>query len=458
MKYPNIEDIISSYQLPQNIKQKITQIAKHHIEKYKINNFSQIYEYVAELVDKFTVPWEEKNTVSLDQSTASSKRTLHEKITSNNSAETERLEEKIKKENTVSTNTSKDQLKKIFSESDITTQQIISVLLEKVPQFHIPQIAAADIIKNRTVQLLSSYFKYGRLQIPPRPIKHIKFDNKIDIHYAKRRYGGNPLAFLKEHEEFYAQLTRSQLEEIDRGLYAALLRKHQIQEAFELNLLLSTPLYRGHKTALEFFIAHKEKYHGLSRTELQKIDSGLYQKLLKEERLNQLILPKRNRWLHQSPLAYFLSQYEINKDISRTELRKRYCYLYNRLKKENQLSVAIPKKKGNNYHGYETPLAYFLAQSTTYQGLTRSQLQQKDMAMYMALWRAKQIEAAIPENHKNEKKPYRGFDTPLDYYLANQEKYVGISRTQLKIKDSGLHKALKKQNWLDQTFPSQISI
>ena len=80
------------------------------------------------------------------------------------------------------------------------------------------------------------------------------------------------------------------------------------------------------------------------------------------------------------------------------------------------------------------------------------------MAMYMALWRAKQIEAAIPENHKNEKKPYRGFDTPLDYYLANQEKYVGISRTQLKIKDSGLHKALKKQNWLDQTFPSQISI
>ena len=48
---------------------------------------------------------------------------------------------------------------------------------------------------------------------------------------------------------------------------------------------------------------------------------------------------------------------------------------------------------------------------------------------------------------------YRGFDSPLDYFLANPDKFRGLGRFQVYNLDRGLHKSLLRWGQMDEAIP-----
>ncbi|OYT40718.1 hypothetical protein B6U80_02465 [Candidatus Pacearchaeota archaeon ex4484_26] len=76
-----------------------------------------------------------------------------------------------------------------------------------------------------------------------------------------------------------------------------------------------------------------------------------------------------------------------------------------------------------------------------YDGFTRSQLQEKDKALYEIL-RRRDLLHKIPRKIAKA----RDFGSPLDYY---QEHYPGMTREELREKDKGLYNRLQRDSLLD---------
>lgn len=68
MVAPSIEYIVSTYQLPERIKQRVLGIAGRDIERLGLTGFDSQYRYVAELVERFQTDYSERHFLRLNPS------------------------------------------------------------------------------------------------------------------------------------------------------------------------------------------------------------------------------------------------------------------------------------------------------------------------------------------------------------------------------------------------------
>ncbi len=95
-----------------------------------------------------------------------------------------------------------------------------------------PGRVARDIrtVKRRLAQLEERYAFNGRIAMPARPIKKVKF-NPLRIAFGQRSYDGDPLRFFLARCDAYEGMNRTQLSKHDPGLYVALRTAGQLDEA-----------------------------------------------------------------------------------------------------------------------------------------------------------------------------------------------------------------------------------
>ena len=169
----------------------------------------------------------------------------------------------------------------------------------------------------------------------------------------------------------------------------------------------------GTAPALEWFNRYGHVYHGMSRYELFKKDSGLYKRLERENTLDKAIPKSMIRdYSAKSALEYFKEEY-AEKKITRRQLKKDDPYLYNKLLKEHTLDEAIPKKTAifdlRKTDAEKSESQQFIGQwaldyfKENYAGIeiTRSKLKRENNTLYQILLKDGTLEIAIPPKHKD---------------------------------------------------------
>ncbi len=283
-------------------------------------------------------------------------------------------------------------MENIQEEISNTTFQRMRMLFTQYFEMHLG-LSAEEIVKSRDVleqrlnEVFTKYRKKGKIVLPPRPIKRITFTPELKIEFKNRDYGlvsNDPLLFFREHIDFYAGMTRTQLKKVDKFLYNSLRDKNKLDLAipfvYENGQKKKLRLYRGFRSPLVYFRAHEQEFQVKSRMELKKIDVALYDALLRYKQLDQAI-PYSYRG-YPSPYAYFLAHPEKYKGISRTQLKKIDSGLYQALDADEDLDKAVHKRREveirrstqYTYRGYESPFAYFCAHQDKFKGLSPKQL------------------------------------------------------------------------------------
>jgi len=333
-EFPNkelIRWIIETYDLPPSLKPRIISIAEQRIKELSLGSFDEQYRYISELIYKFTIPYSEKFVISLDAPIQeNSKGEFHEVVESKAP-----LLDEISQ---IPFSEAIDCLEKKLEEQH---RKILSSLVEGSNMEILEECFSKEILKNpeeikKRLEILQKYEKKGKLILPPPNIYYIAF-NPLPKKFGRRKYGGNPLAFLKSHSE-YKNLTRDQLHKYDRALYVALHRSKQI------NQIPKGPSYHEFSTPLDFLKSNQE-YLTITKNQLRKKDRALYVALRRHRQLH--LLPKSTH-LHDvyrgfsNPLEYFKSHPELH-NLTRSQLHSKDPSLYKSLKRRNQLQEAIPK-------------------------------------------------------------------------------------------------------------------
>lgn len=265
----------------------------------------------------------------------------------------------------------------------------------------------------------------------------------IPISYNYRGFA-SPLEFFKYHYGNHS-ITRSQLEKLDKGLCDTLRRQGIIDEAIPNKRKITS---FGENPLIIF----QEKYpdQNLTRQELSKKDRSLYQALHRRGLMDIAIPQKRGRSFkgHDSSLDYFNKIYG-NQEITRGKLSKIEPGLYDSLRRHGLLDKAIPKKWGDSFRGFPSPLDFFKDKYAD-KDISRGQLQKEDSSLYAALRRRGQIDLAIPERNI---RLYRGFKDLFTYFRAHYPEK--ISRKKLQKEDSGLYSSLLRLGLMDQAIPEK---
>ena len=148
--------------------------------------------------------------------------------------------------------------------------------------------------------------------------------------------------------------------------------------------------YRGFKSPLDYFNEHF-KGKELTRSSLSKQDHSLYQALSIHNQIDEAVPHMERRQFKGDALTFFNKHYK-SKGLTRAELQKEDSSLYQSLRRYGQLEKAIHKK----YRGCKSPLTYFNKHFKR-QELTRGELSMKDNSLYQALKKHKQFYEAFPE-------------------------------------------------------------
>ncbi len=245
-------------------------------------------------------------------------------------------------------------------------------------------------------------------------------------------------------------ISRSQLEKEDRGLYNKLRKLGKLDE-------ILPNLYENHRdftqiTPVKYF---KKFYKGkiTARNQLQKEDPTLYNKLRKLGKLDD-ILPSQNEsyrdFSKTDPVQYFKKHYK-GKIKTRKQLAKEDQSLYQKLRELGKLSQLLPDIQNRDYSKTD-PVRYF-KEHYTGKITTRWQLQKEDQGLYQKLRTLGKLDEVLPDLQLRD---YSKID-PVRYF---KEHYAGkiTTRSQLEKKDRGLYEKLLKLGKLDEVFPKKSSL
>lgn len=268
-----------------------------------------------------------------------------------------------------------------------------------------------------------------------------------------RKYRGrydSPLECFRAKFGKRKNMTRGRLHNKDKGLYGSLIYWGQLDEAIPEKAGIT---YRGYESPLECF---RDKFgkRKITRGKLHEKDSGLSYALRKRGQLDEAIPEKAgdNYRGYSSPLECFRDKFGKRK-ITRKQLYNEDGGLHGSLIRAKQLDEAIPECVGKTYRGYASPLECF---KDKYAGkmITRGRLGKEDQGLYCALKSWGQLDEAIREKRGVT---YRGFESPLAFFKAKYEDGK-ITRKQLEDEDWGLYQALFKAKQMDEAIPnSKIS-
>ncbi|MFW5852892.1 MAG: hypothetical protein ACOCUR_02585 [Nanoarchaeota archaeon] len=207
---------------------------------------------------------------------------------------------------------------------------------------------------------------------------------------SEHDYDQRPFEFLPLKEQLkQAGLLEQELEKMEAQRPSL----DEIKESVASNKQHESKKWRFKDGALNYFNNHKDIYKFLSRKQLRKVDDGLYCALRKEGTLEAAI-PKtiRRDFSDIDPVAYF-KKHHAHRCQTVTDLFKRDQTLYKVLHKKGILNGLLDK---NQYTDYKNnPLEIFRS-DPEYNGLTRTQLNKKNRALYRALHYHNQMDEAIP--------------------------------------------------------------
>jgi len=228
----SIEYILDTYELPEKLKKRLAWIAAARLDDLSIHSFDGIYTYIAELVDKFTGMYRNRSSVSLDaELSPEDTRTMHEFICRYDPD----FEDEEGEYEKPLPSAAIDEVLRIL-EKPLDRAQfnfLVNLVLRtngKTPDVN-PEDVSEDIegIRSRMQELADQYQLNGTIKVPPRPIGKISF-NPLNIEFKNRHYN-DPLEFFRKHRETYRGMTRDELYHFDSGMYHALRREGQMDQA-----------------------------------------------------------------------------------------------------------------------------------------------------------------------------------------------------------------------------------
>jgi hypothetical protein len=507
MKPERVQEIIDTYELPSGLAEKLVRIATQKIEEIGISGFEDTYDYIAELELKFRGFNRGQKLTSCFDDKPKDNLSLHERLGTEDINLQELIEGPESQEVLVEGITASRALEAL---EGVVDQGIFSIMKKLFSGYIQVQLTLTgeqvtslqDEIMGRAEQVLNQYLVDGRLMIPRRPIRSVQFDPKLKVTFDRRRYYGNPLAFFQENIDFYGDMSRTQLQDIDHGLYSVLLSTGQLSEAIPTDERFKNHdggdgAYRGYDSPLDYFKAHEDELKDLTKGKLESKDQGLVIALRGWGQLDEIFPPNFRGF--KTALEYYNAHKEEFEGLSRTEAIKKDKNLLETLRDSGEIDEAFPlttkrlfvKKDGNGpYHGYSCALEAYYDNLEELQDISRGELCNTFFpGLYQSLRRDGHLDLAIPkkgtrrneeaiqteitrikkEQKKSlddkvsskpsrrfirEKKRYKSHESPLDYLRAHPEKYGHITgRGQLSKFDQGLYKTLRKWGQIDEAFP-----
>ncbi len=458
MKQEDIRTIIATYELPPKLEERILNIALRQHEEEGFAGFTEMYQRVSHLVDRFKEDWKEKSFVRLDDKSDENS-SLHERIGGEDSGLVLILDDET--ENDDRGVVLRETLDLLQTKIDLQIFTRMHTLFETYFESHLDLtseqvVGLKDVIEERAKEAFACHVKEGKLMLPRRPIKRFRFTPELEIEFGKRKKGAleNPLQFFQDNIDFYGGMSRTKLQKVDSGLYHSLRKAGQLSKAIHLfqgrSLLGGICLYRGFKDPLTYYQAHPE-LHDLTRGQLCRKDKGLYSRLLAHGQLETIPLRSFSYKGFESPFFYFQAHPELH-DLTREKLCKKDRNLYFSLCKFKQLEEAIPYA----YCGFKSPLAYFQAHKENYTKIkNKEDLMSFDSELYNALSRCGLMDKVFSEE-KISRRSYKGFSNPLEYFRKHPEKYGALkSKKELNYVDSSLCTTLFQWNLLDEAFPKK---
>jgi hypothetical protein len=204
-------------------------------------------------------------------------------------------------------------------------------------------------------------------------LEHVPKANLREVQLKKSPFGQDPVAYYNQH---YKGLTRGQLAKQNNNLYKRLWLDGLLEHVPKY-----VPFGQG---PVAYYNQH---YKGLTRGQLNQQNNHLYQCLRQDGLLKHV--PKANiREINirhspfgQDPVTYYNQHY---KGLTRGQLAKQNSGLYNRLWRDGLLEH-VPK-----YAPFgQDPVAYY---NQHYKGLTRGQLGKQNNNLYNCLRHKKLLE------------------------------------------------------------------
>jgi len=231
-----VKFIVGSYELPGNLRDKILRIATRRLDELSIGGFDNVYRYLANLVESFRMPFNERRALRLDSPlNPNTKTTFLDML----GVQDLSLPENRQDEQPIQHYADAADLIAVLEmhigshELELMKQLLGQAENKLELPFHPEEITQyAEQIQMKLEELVSRYEREGRIIIPPRPIIDIQF-NPLVILFGRRDFKGDqdPLGYFRKYEKVYGWMSRSQLFDYDCGLYQSLRRKGQLKEA-----------------------------------------------------------------------------------------------------------------------------------------------------------------------------------------------------------------------------------
>lgn len=219
-----VSEILETYDLSRRRREKIAEISVRRLNQSAVFDFDSVYEYVAYLVDTFMrLPVVQlSENLRLKQTPVYNQMIIGPDVLFDDAQYM----------------TLNEALSFLENELDHLDMQILRQLLHPVEDCGDIRVEInPDYLRENLVQVQKRIKQVatilddkGRVVIPKRPVKEIKFDPFV-IRFGKRDFKGNPLKVIQDHPEIFGRMSSKDLYRFDPGLYHSLLRHGQLKQA-----------------------------------------------------------------------------------------------------------------------------------------------------------------------------------------------------------------------------------
>lgn len=231
-----VEDILNTFEdLSESQKQKIAFIAEERVKEEGLG-FDNAYRYICRLVESFETSYTARYGISLDAPIKKDKEDTFYELLGRTDSQLEELfeEPEVEKEflsgeqvfSVLEGRMNARKIEFLRGLNGDNGKSLFNFSSEEELVASIPDIQA----KLRRVEH-SRYVRNGKLV--PRPIRKIQFTGTealIDFNHRSWK-DVEPIAYFREHRDFYEGLSRTGLRNFDPALEDALRRRNQIEEA-----------------------------------------------------------------------------------------------------------------------------------------------------------------------------------------------------------------------------------
>jgi hypothetical protein len=176
-----IEWIVGTYELPKRLHKRIVYIACRRIEELALTSFDGQYRYIAELIEKFQIPYNERAAIRLDSHYLSSTKLWHEVIgTDGQPIEDEEHDLTL------------DNVFEIIRDGlDARGRLFLSELMKQNTNSYVhttPEKLKSSIprIARNLDSLAQRFEQNGQIALPKRRIAYVRFEPELKIEYKKR--------------------------------------------------------------------------------------------------------------------------------------------------------------------------------------------------------------------------------------------------------------------------------